>query len=338
MNDTLYDLGIAGGGIVGLSVAWYARRQGLSVLIVDEPRQDQAATPASAGVVWPLEALSSDSMFWPWVRRALDHYEAFIESLELDDRSEVQFTHPGLLRLDGCESNLRPGEALVAQGDLPEWPQLSGAWAKAARRVCPARLQDTLRKRLIADGVSIVDATLQHVPEGEKWVTTAGEFSCKRSVISTGAWKLGGVRVDTALKPIRGQMLELQLTKPWTGPMLQFEDTYMLPLGGGKVMIGSTVEDVGFDAATTKAGREHILRSGQPILDLLGEYQVTRHWAGLRPRIGDGLQAVIGRIMSQQNVAVVLGMYRLGVTTAPAIGKAFANWAAGREELPLVGT
>lgn len=337
MSATEFDLGVAGGGIVGLSIAWFAKQRGLSVLVVDEPRPHQAATPASAGVVWPLEALDDESMFWPWVNEALSRYQDFIDSLELTSQDDIRFTHPGLVRLDGSAANLRAGEALVALGEVPAWPQLSGAWAQAARRVCPARLQTLMRERLSARGVQFVEGALQQLPEGSHWSTTAGDFQCRRAAIACGAWKLDGLQAAADLMPVRGQMLELQLDTPWLGPMLQFDDAYMLPLPEGQVMIGSTVEEVGFDAATSEAGRSEILRAGQPILDILGPYHVTRHWAGLRPRIGDGLQAVIGQLAASPQTAVALGLYRLGVTTAPAVGEAFANWAAGQVELPLVG-
>ncbi len=332
-----YDLGVAGGGILGLCVAWLAARKGARVLVVDESRPLQAATPASAGVIWPLEALPEHSPFWPWVHRGIELYPDFVRSFDGLDPAAIEFAAHGLLRLDAQPDTLRPGEQWAAAGDLAGMPRLQGAWAAHARRVSPALLQRALLDAVQDAGVTVVEGSLERLPETTQWVTSAGDFQCQRGVMATGAWSVPGFTLEPQLLPVRGQMLELELAEPWAGPMLQDADSYMVPMTPQRVMLGSTVELVGFDATPTAAGREQILREGHRILTTLGQARVVRHWAGLRPRLGEGSAPRVGRLAANPHLACAMGLYRLGVTTAPAIGESLASWAVEAAELPLVG-
>lgn len=334
---THFDLGIAGGGIIGLCAAVSAARKGASVLVVDESRPFAAATPASAGVIWPLEALPEGSPFWPWVHRGIPAYPAFIESLEGVDAHALEFATHGFFRISAQPDDLRPGEQWVEAGELEAVPAHAGGWVADAMRISPAKFQLALLHAAAALGVVVVEGTLESLPEDTHWQTTAGSFQCERSVLATGAWQLPEVTAMGTLEPVRGQMLELELAKPWQGPMLQDGDSYMVPVSPQCVILGSTVEQVDFDAAPTAQGREQILQEAKRILDLLGQYQVSSQWAGLRPRIHGGQRPVIGQLAQAPRVACALGLFRLGVTTAPAIGEALACWALDDAELPPVG-
>lgn len=333
----VFDLGVAGGGIIGLTTALIAARKGGRVLVVDESRPLEAATPASAGVIWPLEELAEDSSFWPWVHKGVHAYPGFVQSLAGVDAQDIEFASHGLLRIDGTRECLRPGEELITTGYFNAKPALRGAWAPRAKRVSPAKLQQVLLDASQDAGVTVVEGSLECLPEAQDWSTTAGGFQCKRGVMATGAWSISGLETAEPLLPVRGQMLELQLAEPWSGPMLQDGDSYMVPVAPDRVILGSTVELVGFDASPTDAGREQILREGRRILSVLGSYAITAHWAGLRPRMGQGHAPLIGRLEQHAHIACALGLYRLGVTTAPAVGEALANWAIQGGELPLIG-
>ncbi len=333
----VFDLGIAGGGILGLATALMAARKGGRVLVVDESRPLEAATPASAGVIWPLEELAEDSSFWPWVREGIHAYPEFVQSLSGVDAETIEYASHGLLRIDGTRERLRPGEELIAAGHFEAEPALQGAWAPGAKRVSPAKLQQVLLDAAQEAGVVVVEGTLQSLPGAQNWSTNAGGYQCRRGVITTGAWSVPGLETAEPLLPVRGQMLELQLAEPWSGPMLQDGDSYMVPVAPDRVILGSTVELVGFDAAPTDAGRERILQEGQRILSVLGDYAITAHWAGLRPRLGQGHAPLIGQLEQHAHLACALGLYRLGITTAPAVGEALAHWAIEDGKLPLVG-
>lgn len=332
-----FDLGVAGGGILGLSIAVEAARRGARVLVVDESRPAMAATPASAGVIWPLEALPPDNAFWPWINRGVAAYPGFIATLVEDATEQVEYVAHGLLRLDAEKNAMRPGEQWAQPGDIVNAPLLQGGWVADAARVSPARLQQVLIDEAGAIGVTLVEGTLENAPAGSRWSTTAGEFTCGRGVIATGAWSLPGLEVSSGLQPVRGQMLELTLRTPWPGPMLQDGDSYMVPVASDRVILGSTLESVGFDATPTAAGQTQILAEGQRIRELLGEHTVSAHWAGLRPCWRGGDAPLVGQLAAHPHLACALGLYRLGVTSAPAIAGVMANWALAGEPLPLVG-
>ncbi|MGB1557734.1 MAG: FAD-dependent oxidoreductase, partial [Oceanococcaceae bacterium] len=116
-------------------MAWHARQRGLDVLVLDAAFAG-AATPASAGVLWPLEALQPDSPYWPWLEEALPLWADWPQRVGLASEA-VGFTHPGLLRLDARPGELRRGERWrEARESCPE-----GAWVEQARRISPADWQ-----------------------------------------------------------------------------------------------------------------------------------------------------------------------------------------------------
>lgn len=333
----IVDLAIAGGGIIGLSIAWFARQRGLSVCVVDAPRPAASATPASAGVIWPLEPLADDSPFWPWVRAGVEMYPAWIAELVGDRPELVEFARHGLLRLGADPNTLLPGEHWrEAEGPCP-----AGAYVPQVDRVSPRRLQEQLRQACQARGVHFVVDSVEREPPASAagcrvWQTHAGSIHSHRQIWAQGAWPAADRRWPQPLRPVRGQMLALMLDRPWHGPIVQGTHMYMVPRTPAAVILGATVEEAGFDAQPTVAGRQQILAQAADVLALLGPYRVMTQWAGLRPRYGQGTEPCIGAL--DDRTAGALGLYRLGVTAAPAVGQALAAWAAEERKLPLIGS
>lgn len=332
--ESVFDLAIAGGGIIGLSIALFARRRGLDVALIDEPRPREAATQASAGVIWPIEPLPNDSPFWPWVHEGVAAYPAFIASLGEHVASQVEYAIPGILRL-GCDaSSLLPGEAFAPVGSMDACPGLSGGLVADAACVTPGRLRDVLWKACQDAGVDLRQGSVRSLGDRAGWETTSGFLRSRKRIVATGAWGLEGVVPYEPLHPIRGQMLALALENEWQGPMLQGRSGYLIARDPTRIVLGATVEDVGFDARTTDAGRTELLASNRDILDPLGPFRVTDQWAGLRPCLGAGNRPLIGA--ADETVAVALGLFRLGVTTAPAIAQRLSAWAADEDALAEV--
>ena len=119
------------------------------------------------------------------------------------------------------------------------------------------------------------------------------------------------------IRPIRGQMLLFKLQPGALDTILYRKGLYLIPRRDGHVLVGSTLEDVGFDKSTDAATRQRLHAAAAELLPALADVQPVQHWAGLRPGSPDNIP-IIDRHPDFDNVFVNAGHYRYGVTLAPA--------------------
>jgi glycine oxidase len=150
--------------------------------------------------------------------------------------------------------------------------------------------------------------------------TTKGDFSADTYIITAGAWSkvlLGEHALQADVKPIRGQMLLFKFDAPPLPHIVLQKDLYLIPRRDGHLLVGSTLEDVGFDKSTTDEAREMLLQRAVTLLPSLRDMPVIQHWAGLRPA-SPGNIPTIGRHPLLPNLYINSGHFRYGVTMAPA--------------------
>ncbi len=150
--------------------------------------------------------------------------------------------------------------------------------------------------------------------------TTRGDFSADTYVITAGAWSkvlLGEHALQVDVKPIRGQMLLFKFDAPPLPHIVLQKDLYLIPRRDGHLLVGSTLEDVGFDKSTTDEAREMLLQRAGALLPALRDMPIVKHWAGLRPA-SPGNVPTIGRHPRLPNLYINSGHFRYGVTMAPA--------------------
>ena len=126
------------------------------------------------------------------------------------------------------------------------------------------------------------------------------------------------------IKPIKGQMLLLKFITPPVHNILVQNDLYIIPRRDGHLLIGSTLEDVGFDKQTTTSARDNLLMRAQAILPILHKIPIKQHWAGLRPASPDNIP-IIARHPLINNLFINSGHFRYGVTMAPASAEILVN-------------
>jgi len=150
--------------------------------------------------------------------------------------------------------------------------------------------------------------------------TACGEFAADRLVLATGAWAglgLSGLAGVPQTRPVRGQMLLFKLEPGTLDTILYRRGLYLIPRRDGHILVGSTLEDVGFDKSTTAETRRSLQANAASLLPQLAEMQPLQQWAGLRPGSPDNIP-VIDRHPDFDNVYVNTGHFRYGVTMAPA--------------------
>ena len=338
------DVAIVGAGVIGCACAYELAADGARVAVFDVRGLGAGASQASAGVLAPFIEGHEPGPLRDLGRRSLDLYETFVRRVTADSTLPIQYARSGTLEValdEEAAERLRDGAARLAdEGIETRWldgdgiraseplaatgvrggllieqhafvgvPDLTSALAAAAMR---NRATFALDTRV----VSIAPA-----PGGGVSVATEnGASNFDRVILAAGSWS-GQVRVDgvtpVAVRPVRGQLLHLSW--PTAQPLrhvLWGPECYLVPWLNGRVLVGATVEDAGFDERATAAGVRDLLEAACSLVPHLWQASFTEVRVGLRPASPDGLP-IVGRSSVIPGLIYATGHYRNGVLLAP---------------------
>jgi glycine oxidase len=333
------DVLIIGGGVIGLTTAYYLAREGVSVLLLDQGEPGRQASWAGAGIIPPgnsrrakapydlLRAHSSE--MYPSLshelreRTGVDNGYVVCGGLEIGDATELPVA---AWREEGIEfdewdaAQLRKqlphvGPSIPKSHFLPRMAQVRNPrHLKALIAACQqmgVHVQPNCEVRGFARQGGRISAV----------ETSAGPLSGGAYLITAGAWTdrlLKEVGWQPGVHPVRGQIALLQTETPLRPILLQGK-RYLVPRLDGRVLVGSTEEEAGFDARPTAQAIAELLAFAVELVPELADAAVERCWAGLRPGSPDGLP-FLGAVPSYRNLYVAAGHYRAGIQLSPATG------------------
>lgn len=271
-------------------------------------------------------------------------YPAWVASLA--SSHAVEFQRSGLLVLQPFDlAAARPwaqryGQALsevVAKDIEPSTMAGSALWLPEVAQVRNPRLLQALRYAMQAQGVRIKEhspVTDWAVSGGKVTgaITQNGTIAADYFVVAAGAWSgevLTDKRAALRIKPMRGQILLYKDRPGRLQRILYKEGYYIIPRLDGHILVGSTLEDAGFDKSTSAEARALLAARGADMLPWLAKASVVGHWAGLRPAAADNIP-VIAPHPELKNLFINSGHYRYGVTMAPASARLVADLILGR--------
>lgn len=347
------DVLIAGGGVIGLSVAWELARQGVSVLVVDQSRPGQEASWAGAGMLPPgnpehatpgessLRALSCS--VWPdWTNHlrettGIDNGYRNSGGLQLsltgDVRDELRFWGEEGVRARGVT-----GEDLLALESGLGSEFQSACFLPEMCQVRNPRHLKALIAACLASGVEFLDGTPVtgwDIEQGRVVAarTPGGHIQAGQFVITAGAWSkplLENSGCSLPIEPVRGQIALLRTQPGLFTRILEIGSRYLVPRSDGRVIVGSTEERVGFTKGNTASGIQGLLQLATRVVPDLGDAELERCWAGLRPSLQDGLP-VIGPVPETENLFVAAGHFRSGLQNSPGTGVLLSEMILGHE-------
>jgi glycine oxidase len=166
--------------------------------------------------------------------------------------------------------------------------------------------------------------------------TSAGTIGCEHVVVAAGPWSasLAPLGHGPPVRPVKGQILELRTRGAMPAPferLLRTPRCYLVSRGDGRVVLGATVEEQGFDTAVTAEGVFRLLEAAWEILPEVGELELVGARAGLRPGTPDNAPIVgAGEL---DGLVWATGHWRNGVLLAPLTADVVAGLLAG-ERLP----
>ena len=350
---------IVGGGVIGLTSAYFLARDGASVRLLDQAALGSEASWAGAGIIPPgnpekaatafdrLRAVSS-SMFPALSAELLDRtgidngyrvcgcIEFFDETAEeaaaLWSREGIEFEAINEAEIGRLEPQLnwRGGSCFV----LPGMAQVRNPWhIRALVAAC----------RSVGVVFDVGVAVQSFRTDGERVVSAVAadgtEFRAGQFLVANGAWAdvlLQTLGVSPGIHPVRGQIVLFRPPRPLVGRIVSVGKCYLVPRGDGRVLAGATEEpEAGFEKANTREGVTALVEFATGLIPALGDAQVERAWAGLRPGSPDGLP-FLGAVPGFANAYFAGGHFRAGIQLSPATGIVMADLIAGRQpSIPL---
>lgn len=341
---------VIGGGVIGLTTAYFLACEGARVEVVDRGDLGQESSWAGAGI---LPSGDPDH-----ARNPLDHLRA-LSSVRFPTLSaelrELTGIDNGYLRSGGLEIVGRESDAdewrsegvaceLLSEKELHQLePALAPGLGAAYHLPDLAQLRNPRHLKALAAGCTARGGVLRpgcpvhgfEVSSGRVTAarTAVGSLTADRYLIAAGAWTdslFEALGWRPGVRPVRGQIALLNTRVPLFRRVVMLGARYLVPRPDGRVLAGSTEEDAGFDKRTTAGAIGELLALASSLVPRLADAHVERCWAGLRPGSPDGLP-FLGPVPGLDNLFVAGGHFRAGIQLSPATGQVMTDLVLGRK-------
>lgn len=345
------DVLIVGGGVIGLTTAYFLSREGVRVDVVDRGDFGQEASWAGAGILppgnfehasSPCDALrAQSSAMFPLLTRDLRELTGIDNGYAVT--GGLEFPHAGEepaideWRSEGIQVEEVTGERLH-QLEPALAPELQHAYfLPGMGQVRNPRHVKALLAACEKHGVNFrrgqpvhgFECRGEHISAAK---TAGGSIAADRFLLATGAWSdslLEPFGFHPGIHPVRGQIAMLNTGVPVIKRVLLHGNRYLVPRLDARILVGSTEEDAGFDKRTTAGAINGLLDFAIRVIPALVDAHLERSWAGLRPGSPDGLP-YLGSVPGTENLFVAAGHFRAGIQLSPATGLALKELLLGQ--------
>lgn len=356
-----FDLVIIGGGIAGLSTAWHSIQNGLKVLVLEASTCGNGATNKAAGMISPTsEALFGEEKNIPLYLESFALYPQFISTLEKatsmgeaeidfskkgsylvaiddDDRAELERLQKFYQSLNLNVKECSPDEAITAEPLLS--PQIRFALRSQNEYFLDPNslvlaLKTAIEKSgsIIAQNTEVTAIEVRGHNDFHVWINHIEKIECKKLLLAYGLNQsfASGLpsSLQVPLRPVKGQVMEVKQARGFQKLTHCIRTNhrypvYLVPRLDGRIVIGATMEEKGYDTTVTAGATIDLLYGAWRAIPSLDEMEVIGHWAGHRPATPDHAP-VIGPT-EFEGLSVCLGLYRHGILLAPVAGKILAE-------------
>ncbi len=359
----VFDVAVIGGGVIGSSIALELAAEKLNIVLLDREDPGRGASWAAAGMLSPGPDSPEALPLIPLAKESLRLYPQFVASVEEASGLHTHFASDGTLQIFlGAHGELERSKMIaefraldIAIEPVPldtartmetaiSPAAAAVAWLPGEATVDPRLLMDALLAALRHHEVEIrsgcnVTSLLRQDTRCTGLVAGSEEIAAEVVVLAAGCHSsaLGGensiengwLSRYAPTRPVRGQMLALHSAEVNLGRVLRSERGYLVPRLDGRIVAGSTLENVGFDKRVTAGGMRKILDAAIELAPNLAGAEIVETWAGLRPDTPDHLP-ILGPT-DVEGLFIATGHYRNGILLAPVTAKLVRDWILDRK-------
>ncbi|HXH71510.1 MAG TPA: glycine oxidase ThiO [Mariprofundaceae bacterium] len=347
---------IVGGGIIGCLTAWYLARRGAAVTVLERGRAGMESSWAGAGILCPIHPWLYPDAFTELVEASLALYPELSAELHHLTGISTEWCRSGLLIPEFAEDRVSHREAALAWSARFEWqvesldasalhlaePLLSKAaeggllWPDVGQVRNP-RLLQAVRVAMLQAGVELREGADVVGPLEENGrvcgvlLAGGGRLQAEQVLLAAGSWSgelAGQFGLKLPVEPVKGQIVLLKTMPGTVRHIIKHDDAYFVPRTDGRVLVGASMERVGFARGTTDAVVDSLLAAAYRIVPALQQAEIERQWMGFRPGSPDGLP-YLGPVPGKPGLWVASGHYRNGVALAPITAELMSGWMLG---------
>jgi glycine oxidase len=345
---------IVGGGIIGCGLALRLADEGMKVTVVERGEPGREASWAAAGMLAPSSEHHEEPAMEELARASAALYPEWLERLGADAASKVEYRTEGTLQVafseeEEGELEALPGERISPAEARCREPALSEQVIAAIhlpddRQLDNRRLMELLVQACVRAGVGFHTG----MKVGEVVVESGRATGVRAAdgmrlegdaVVNTaGCWaaQLGPESARLAPSaPVRGQIMVLQAEKGFLRHVVRAPASYLVPRHDGRVLVGGTMEKVGFDRSVTSGGLHGLATKAHGLVPDTARLAFDGAWAGLRPGSPDDLP-ILGAT-DIEGYFVATGHFRNGILLAPMSVQLMAEVILGRAASLPVG-
>ncbi len=353
-----FRVAVIGGGVIGCLTAWRLAQRGADPVIIECGRIGGESSWAGAGILCPIQPWLYPHAFTRLVEASLALYPDLQNELQSRTGISPQWSPCGLMvpffpddainhrqaaldwssrfgwRVEQLDSRqAREAESALAgdvQGALL-WPDVG--------QVRNPRLLKAIHALLRSEGVEIHEQTKVDglIEKGGRvcGVRLADESTLEADAVLLAAGSWSGVLskqfgVSLPVKPVKGQIVLLKSDPGRLKHVIKHDLAYFVPRLDGRILVGASMELVGFKPGNTVAGVHGLLDGLLRLMPQLAHEHIEHQWMGFRPGSPDGLP-FLGPMDEKPGLWVASGHYRNGVALAPITAEIMSKWILGKQ-------
>lgn len=343
MNNTFRNLKldflIIGGGVVGMTTARELAIRGFSIGLFDKGKLGLEASWAAGGILSSMRPWSESPDSFELSSQGKMMYADFVTELKEQTGIDAEYYISGLLMVNSQDINQArqwashnripfskkykdysakiqlPAEKIF----FPEIAQVRVPRLLKALHASLLKLNVTIFENMPVTEISITENRCEYIMAG------GNRYYADNFIITTGAWSgqilgMGKNSGSVPIKPVLGQMLCVKFPEQQLDTMVLDGERYFIPRKDGHVLIGSTMENVGFNKKTTQLAKRELMDWACALWPEMTKAEFTKHWSGLRPATEHG-KPFLGQLMDYENIYINAGHFRKGILQAPVCAK-----------------
>ena len=348
---------VIGGGLIGCLTALYLHRLGAHPVILEKGDIGRESSWAGAGILCPIHPWLYPDSFTHLIDDSLARYPELNEMLLEMTGISMQWRTSGLLIPLFDDDRIHHREDALAWSERFSWEieeldaaqtiaheptiseQVSGSllWPKVGQARNP-RLLAAIRKALELRGVPIREqAEVVGIAENGQGniiavqLANGDKLETDAVLLAAGSWSgelASQMGLSLPVEPVKGQIVLLKDQPGLVNHIIKHDDAYIVPRVDGHLLVGASMERVGFQTGTTEAVTDNLLNATYRITPGLKGAEIVQKWMGFRPGSPDGMP-YLGPVDGHPGLWVATGHYRNGVALAPGTAELMSRWIMG---------